>query len=149
MIEVVTTDDRIVVHAKIEAPRESVWQALTEEEHIAKWWGGYVSLEACQGGSLTDRWTDDRGREVLTSGEVLWLTAPEMLELTWADDDWDTSTRVLFELAQVDEATHLTLTHSGWEALPSSRREELIREHASGWSRHMANMEAHLRGTLG
>lgn len=47
MIEVVTGDDRIVMHAKIEVPRESVWQALTEEEHIAEWWGGYVSLETC------------------------------------------------------------------------------------------------------
>jgi uncharacterized protein YndB with AHSA1/START domain len=144
-----TRDDRIVVHAKIEAPRESVWQALTEEKHIAKWWGGYVTLEACQGGRLTEHWTDDRGREVLTSGEVLQLAAPRMLELTWADDDWDASTRVLFELAQVADATHLTLTHSGWEVLPSSRRERLIHEHASGWSRHMANLEAHVRGTHG
>lgn len=106
-------------------------------------------LGACQGGRLSERWTDDRGREVLTSGEVLWLAAPRMLELTWADDDWDASTRVLFELVQGADATHLTLTHSGWEAIPSSGREGLIREHASGWSRHMANLEAHLRGALG
>ena len=44
-----TGDDRIVVHAKIEAPRESVWQALTEEEHIAQWWGDYVSSGCAKG----------------------------------------------------------------------------------------------------
>lgn len=149
MIEVVTGEDRIVVRAKIEAPRESVWQALTEQEHIVEWWGGYVSLEVRRGGRLTERWTGDGGREVLTSGEVLRLAAPRMLGLTWADDDWDASTRVLFESAQTTDATHLTLTHSGWEALPSSKRERLIREHASGWSRHVANLEDYVRGTLG
>ena len=77
-----------------------------------------VSLDARPGGRLTERWTDDGGREVITSGEVVRLAAPRMLELTWADDDWDGSTRVLFQLAQATDATRLTLTHSGWEALP-------------------------------
>ncbi len=45
MIDVVTGADRIVVNAQIGAPRDSVWRALTEEERIAEWWGGYVSLD--------------------------------------------------------------------------------------------------------
>ena len=140
MIDVVTGADRIVVNAQIGAPCDSVWRALTEEERIAQWWGGYVSLDARPGGRLTERWTDDGGREVITSGEVVRLAAPRMLDLTWADDDddWDGSTRVLFQLAQAADATRLTLTHSGWEALPAPSRESVIREHASGWSRHMA-----------
>src|SRR3712207_1754572 len=85
MIDVVTGADRIVVNAQIGAPRDSVWRALTEEERIAQWWGGYVSLDARPGGRLTERWTDDGGREVTTYGEVVRLAAPRMLELTWAD----------------------------------------------------------------
>ncbi len=82
---------------------------------------------------------------MITSGEVVRLAAPRMLELTWADDDdWDGSTRVLFQLAQAADATRLTLTHSGWEALPLPSLERVIREHASGWSRHMANLEAYV-----
>ena len=144
MIDVVTGADRIVVNAQIGAPRDSVWRALTEEERIAEWWGGYVSLNARPGGRPTERWTDDGGREVITSGEVVRLAAPRMLELTWADDDWDEPTRVLFQLAQAADATRLTLTHSGWEALPLPSLESVIREHASGWSGHMANLEAYV-----
>ena len=61
--------------------------------------------------------------------------------------------RALFQLAQAADATRLTLTHSGWEALPLPSRERVIREHASGWSRHMAshmaNLEAYAARTLG
>jgi uncharacterized protein YndB with AHSA1/START domain len=74
---------------------------------------------------------------------VIRLSAPRTLELTWADDDWDEPTRVLFRLEGAADATRLTLEHSGWEAFPSSAREELIRAHASGWSQHMANLAAY------
>jgi uncharacterized protein YndB with AHSA1/START domain len=143
MIDVTTGTDRIVICAQIGAPRDRVWRALTEEERIAEWWGSYVSLDARPGGRLTERWTDAGGREVVTSGEVLRLIAPRTLELTWADDDWDEPTRVLFKLEEAADATRLTLEHWGWEAFPSSSREELIRAHASGWSQHVANLAAY------
>ncbi len=71
MIDVATGADRVVVRAEICAPRELVLRSLTEEERIAEWWGGYVSLEARPGGRFMERWTDAGGREVVTSGEVV------------------------------------------------------------------------------
>ena len=143
MIDIMSGTDQIVICAQINVPRDRVWRALTEEEQIAEWWGGYVSLDARLGGRLTERWTDAGGREAVTSGEVIRLTAPRTLELTWADDDWDESTSVLFRLEEAASTTRLTLEHWGWEAFPSSLREELIRAHASGWSRHVANLVAY------
>jgi uncharacterized protein YndB with AHSA1/START domain len=58
MIDTTTGTDRIVICAQIDASRDRVWRALTEEERIAEWWGSYVSLEARPGGRLTERWTD-------------------------------------------------------------------------------------------
>ena len=46
MIDITTGTDRIVICAEIDAPRDRVWRALTEEERIAEWWGSYVSLDA-------------------------------------------------------------------------------------------------------
>jgi uncharacterized protein YndB with AHSA1/START domain len=114
MIDVATEADRVVVRAEIRAPRELVWRSLTEKERIAEWWGGYVSLDARPGGRLTERWTDVSGREVVTSGEVVRLTVPRTLELSWADDDWDEPPLVLFQLEEeAADATRLTLEHSG------------------------------------
>lgn len=147
MIDVTTGTDRIVICAQIDAPRDHVWRALTEEEQIAEWWGGYVSLDARPGGRLIERWTNASGREVVTSGEVVRLTAPQRLELTWADEDWDEPTRVLFQLEEAADGTRLTLEHSGWEAFPSSPREELLRSHASGWSQHITHLAAYVTRT--
>jgi len=36
---VTTGIDQIVICAQTDAPRDHVWRALTEEEHITKWWG--------------------------------------------------------------------------------------------------------------
>jgi uncharacterized protein YndB with AHSA1/START domain len=114
MIDITVGTDRIVVCAEIDASRDRVWRVLTEEEQIAEWWGGYVSLDARPGGRLTERWTDVSGREVVTSGEVVRLTVPRTLELSWADDDWDEPTLVLFQLEEeAADATRLTLEHSG------------------------------------
>ena len=144
MIDITIGTDRIVVCAEIDASRDRVWRALTEEEQIAEWWGGYVSLDARPGGRLTERWTDASGREMVTSGEVVRLIAPRTLELSWADDDWDEPTLVLFQLEEeVADVTRLTLEHSGWEAFPRSLCEELVRAHASGWSRHVASLAAY------
>ena len=147
MIDVKTGPDRIVIDAEIGARRGSVWRALTEEERIAEWWGDYVSLEARPGGRLTERWTDASGREVVTCGEVIRLESPQILELAWVDDDWTVSTRVLFKLEEAAGTTRLTLTHSGWEAFPPSSREGLVRGHASGWSRHVANLANYVART--
>jgi uncharacterized protein YndB with AHSA1/START domain len=148
MIDVVAGADRVVVRAEIRAPRELVWRSLTEEERIVEWWGGHVSLEARPGGRFAERWTDAGQREVVTSGEVVLMDAPRALELTWADEDWDKPTRVLFRLEEAaEDTTRLTLEHSGWETFPLSAREELVRAHALGWSRHVASLRAYSEGT--
>jgi uncharacterized protein YndB with AHSA1/START domain len=147
MITTTTGTDRIVVRAQIDAPRERVWRALTEQEQIAEWWGPHVSFEARPGGSLTERWTDAGGREVVTRGEVLRLIAPGTLELRWADEDWDGPTRVLLRLEGGADATRLTVEHSGWEAFPPLLREKLIGVHAAGWSEHLANLAAYTART--
>jgi uncharacterized protein YndB with AHSA1/START domain len=148
MIDVATGANLIVVCAEIGAPRELLWRALTEKGRIVEWWGGHVLLEARPRGRFAERWTDAGGREVVTSGEVIRMEAPQTLELTWADDDWDEPTRVLFRLEETaDDTTRLTLEHSGWETFPSPAREELVRAHASGWSRHVANLAVYSEGT--
>jgi len=80
---------------------------------------------------------------VLTSGEVVRLSAPRTLELRWADDDWDEPTRVLFRLEEPANTTRLTLEHSCWEAFSTSLRADQLLAHASGWSQHMANLAAY------
>lgn len=140
-MKVETTDDRIVIRLELPATAGAVWEVLVDPRHIAGWWSDYVRLEARPGGQLVERWSDG-SREVTTSGRVTHVDPPQLLELTWAEDDWPAETQVEFSLTEEGEArrTELVLVHSGWESLPGSRRGALIRNHAAGWSHHMKNL---------
>ena len=105
LVTAITESDRIVVSVDIGVPPGPVWQALTGADCIAGWWGDHVSFDARAGGRLVERWTDAGGRNVVTSGEVVRLTAPRELVLTWADGDWPVRTRVRFVLEEVADGT--------------------------------------------
>jgi uncharacterized protein YndB with AHSA1/START domain len=35
------TDDAVIVMSRVyEAPRDLVWEAITQPRHVAQWWGG-------------------------------------------------------------------------------------------------------------
>ncbi len=40
------------------APVEVVWQALTDADELARWFGGEVSIETREGGAVSARWPD-------------------------------------------------------------------------------------------
>jgi uncharacterized protein YndB with AHSA1/START domain len=145
-LRVSTAEDAIAILAELGSPPEDVWRALTEAERIAEWWGDYVEFDARPEGRLVERWSDTSGEEVVTTGDVVELTAPSRIELSWADSGWEVETTVLIELEPVAAGTRLRLTHSGWEAFEPARRRRLIEAHAAGWKRHVENLAKHVSG---
>jgi uncharacterized protein YndB with AHSA1/START domain len=134
-----TTDDNIHIELDFAVPPMRAWTMLTEQQHIAAWWGEHVQLQARPGGTLRETWSDG-ARQVITSGQVTRCDPPAALELSWADDDWPGETRVAFHLAGHGDGTRLVLDHSGWGVHPADRRSDLIGAHASGWSQYLARL---------
>jgi uncharacterized protein YndB with AHSA1/START domain len=145
MIDVAIGEDSIVLQAAITARVERVWTALTERDDIAAWWGPHVSLEPKVGGKLEEQRTNSSGREMVTSGRITRITRPTVLELTWADEDWQRETLVQFDLRTARGATALTLTHGGWASFTEPRRTALMRDHAAGWRAHLAKLTKHVQ----
>lgn len=144
-MKVGTTADRILIDYDFSQTRERVWAALTSAEAIAAWWSDDVSLMPTAGGAFREEWTDETGRKIVTSGFVSHYEPPEMLELSWADDDWSHTTHVSLILEPLSETkTLLRLEHRGWAGLPADRRQALIEQHAAGWHHHLRSLEAYL-----
>ena len=140
-----TMDDSLAIEAELPAPVGRAWAALTSPAAVAAWWGGHVRLEPRPGGRLHERWTDERGRAVVTTGVVTRLEPPTLLEMTWSDDDRPGETRVAFALEErAGGRSLLRLEHRGWDALPAVGRRELIEAHAAGWRRHVRSLCEHL-----
>ena len=143
-MNVETTDDVIRIEVDLPVPPERAWTLLTEEPHLARWWGDYVSLQARPGGTFRETWSDGV-REVVTSGEVTRCDPPVALEMTWADEDWPGETEVVFHLSEDRSGTRLTLTHSGWRIHSADKRTELLAGHVRGWSEHLARLATYAK----
>ena len=57
----------------------------------------------------------------------------------------ETPTLVEFRLSPTADGTLLTITESGFDKVPSHRREEAFRMNDRGWSEQVKNIERHVR----
>ena len=80
----------ITITRVVEAPRDLVWKAWTEPEHLAEWWGpaGWsnplpnVSMDVRPGGAFhVTSISDDDGSEMSTGGVYREVVEPERLVL--------------------------------------------------------------------
>ncbi len=138
-MNVEANENRIQIQLELPVPIKWVWALLTEREHIDQWWGEHVKLESGVGGKFIEAWSDGN-RDVITSGNITHYDPPNVLAITWADDDWSGDTRVVFQLSEQDEATQLLIEHSGWQIHPEPKRSNLIDDHAEGWTQNLENL---------
>jgi uncharacterized protein YndB with AHSA1/START domain len=123
----------------IPVPRNTVWECLTDNEHIQHWWGKGVLLHGRQGGEFYEPWTDKHGRTHKTRGTVTAIEPRERLQIEWQDESWPKPTRVEFLLTQSQDGTKLYVQHSGWEVFPDDQRKQLVNDHREGWRDIMNN----------
>ncbi len=94
------------------APRERVWQAITDPEQFSAWWGGAAmqvkdcAMDVREGGQWRATMVLPDGGTIPWAGEYLAVQAPERLVMTLADQEpgslkYDTMT---FRLADTDGA---------------------------------------------
>jgi uncharacterized protein YndB with AHSA1/START domain len=105
----------------IAAPPEQVFEALTDANELAAWWGRDESrvvgseADARPGGAWQVRTVDRDGTEQTFGGEYRVVDSPHHLEQTWqgSDDVEPSVVRYDLEPLEVDgtDGTRLTVTH--------------------------------------
>ena len=143
--------DSIERSVELDAPIERVWRALTDHEEFGTWFrvrldGPFVVGEMSRGRMAYP------GYEAYPwDARVLVMDAPRLFAFEWPhieapDEDpaqaaW---TRVEFRLEPIGIGTRLTVTESGFEALPPGRRVEFMRRNEGGWAIQAENIRAHV-----
>lgn len=143
----VTSDaDAIVSQILIAAPRERVFQALTDPKQVMQWWG-QVGIYRCTefhsdlraGGKLRCLGVDGQGHRFEIVGEYLEIDAPRLLAYTWvASWTGDLKTTIRWELEARDKGTLVTIRHSGFTAHPEAA------QNYGGWPRMLGWLQAFL-----
>ncbi len=141
--------DAIERSIRIDAPREKVWAALIDSGAFGTWFrcrfdGPFVVGERL-GAEITGY-----GME----GTPFWIVPveiapPERFAFDWPIDEGDDSasastTRVTFALSDEDGGTLVTVTESGFAALPAGIAERKYPENGQGWEIQLENIRAHV-----
>jgi uncharacterized protein YndB with AHSA1/START domain len=112
MTEAVTAHE-ITITRVIHAPRELVWRAWTDPEHLSRWWGARgwstapsdVTIEVRPGGIFrVGSVSDTDGSEMTTEGVFREVVAPERLVLDEAaEDSWHEGARNVVTFADLGD----------------------------------------------
>ena len=139
--------------AKLSFPVQRVWSAITDHKQFGEWFRVKFT-EPFQEGKTASGMILHKGMEHIELNCVVQKIQPqELFSYTWhpyaiktdVDYSQEMPTLVEFSLAATSKGTHLTLTETGFDALPEARREEAWRMHEGGWTQQMYNIEMYLK----
>lgn len=140
----------------LKAPVERVWRALTDHEEFGAWFRVKVDGPFEPGGLSTGRITIPGFEHVKWEATIVAMEAPAYFAYRWhpyaVDPDVDYSgeptTLVEFRLEAAGGGTRLTVTESGFEALPDHRRPDALRMNTGGWEAQLKNVKAHVEARV-
>jgi uncharacterized protein YndB with AHSA1/START domain len=127
----------------IDAPRERVWQAVTDPEHVAQW-----LLPPALGAQMK---RDTSGTFFVCMGPmeipIAIQEAPNEPRQVTSRGLPDQLIATTYLLEEENGGTRVTVTMTGFEALPADAREDRMKPSGAAWEKALANLKAHVAGT--
>lgn len=122
----------------IAAPRERVWQAVTDPAQIARWFAPGASLS--QKGDIICVRIGDKEMEVAV---VELIDPPRQLTTRQLPDRLLATT---YTLEEENGGTRFTVTEAGFEALSEDAWKERFEQDSKGWEMALENLKAYIDG---
>jgi uncharacterized protein YndB with AHSA1/START domain len=155
--------DRIVKTVVLKAPRERVWQAITDSSRFGAWFGVEVDGPFVAGKQAAGRIVGTQVDAEVAKHQDSYLGVPWRVEVDriepmtlfsfyWhpfavdpaTDYSKETMTLVTFELQDIEGGVLLTVTESGFERLPAARRAQALESNDIGWGHQTRLIEKYL-----
>ena len=129
-------NDAVTLEIFIAAPRERIFQALTDPAQAAQWWGrkdqyyfNRFDMDVRVGGKWSMSGTSPKMGDLAVHGEFIEVDPPSRLAYTWISSWMQALTKVLWELDAQVNGTLVKLTHSGFAGDANQ-----VQGHSHGWS---------------
>ncbi len=135
--QITPDNDCVVAEIFIAAPRERIFQALTDPQQAVRWWGQngkYHFTEFHMDVRVGGKWScagpsEDMGTNFTVHGEFLDVDPPRKLAYTWSSSWMPANTQVQWELEEQGSGTLLKLTHTGFAGSADQAK-----GHSLGWT---------------
>jgi len=145
-------DDRIEKRIELKAPVSRVWQALTDHREFGAWFRVALESPFVPGQEVRGRITWPGAEHLTMTATVQRMESERLFSFTWhpyaidlaVDYSAEPPTLVEFTLEAIPDGTLLTVTESGFAALPAHRRDLAFRMNEQGWSIQIQNISQHL-----
>jgi uncharacterized protein YndB with AHSA1/START domain len=138
-------NDAVTCELFIAAPRERVFEALTDPAQASQWWGAKsvckmdnFSMDVRTGGKWSTTGLSAANGPIEVHGEFLEIDPPRRLSYTWTSSWLQKITKVLWELEDLNGGTFLKLTHTGFAGDAAA-----IENHTHGWNLVLASLQAY------
>ncbi|HKW17113.1 MAG TPA: SRPBCC domain-containing protein [Terriglobales bacterium] len=133
----ISPDNELVkVEIFIAAPRDRVFEALTDPRQSAQWWGrkdeyyfNQFNMDVRVGGKWSTSGKSAKSGDLEVHGEFLEVDPPRRLAYSWISSWLPKLTNVLWELESQAKGTLVKLTHTGFAG-----NAEATKAHSHGWS---------------
>lgn len=156
--------DRIVKSAVLRAPLARVWAAVSDARQFGQWFGVEFDGPFVAGASLTGRiqpTTVDPDVAALQAPhagtafavEVAAIEPPRRFAFRWhpyavggVDVSAEPMTLVTFDLEEAGAHTRVTITESGFDAIPLARRAAAFTANEGGWTHQLRLVGLYVEG---
>jgi len=146
--------DRIEKRIELKAPVSRVWRALTDHREFGEWFRVKLDGPFVPGQVSTGHITHPGYEHLKWTATVRKMEPERLFSFTWhpyaidpkIDYSSEPTTLVEFRLEATAGGTVLTVTESGFDALPKDRRFEAFRMNERGWGAQMENIARHIDG---
>jgi uncharacterized protein YndB with AHSA1/START domain len=148
--------DRIEKRIVLRAPIDRVWRAIAHAPSFGSWFGvDFAGVDFVPGQHARGRITHPGYEHLVVDALIERVEPPRLLSLRWHPNAVDSSvdyereprTLVVFALQEVESGTLLTLTESGFDDLPDSRRAIAFSSNDEGWEEQTRRIERYVTET--
>jgi uncharacterized protein YndB with AHSA1/START domain len=144
--------DRIEKKILLRAPRSRAWRALTDAKEFGAWFRVNLEGRFAVGQQVRGKFTYPGYEHVTMEVTVERMDAEKLFSFRWhpyaidpkVDYSSEPTTLVEFCLEDAAGGTLLTVVESGFDRIPSGRRDEAFRMNSGGWEQQLKNIERHV-----
>lgn len=134
------TNNDLIMEKVFNHPIAKVWQAISDVEHMRKWYFDLAEFKAELGFEFSFlSGCNDNGDQYLHLCKVLEVEEGKKLTYTWSYKEYEGMSQVTFELFEIENGTKLVLTHKGLETFPQSIKDFGKESFVSGWTHYILN----------
>ena len=158
-----TDTDRIQKRVTLRAPLERVWKAVSDSNRFGEWFGVQFEGPFVAGKSIRGKIVPTKADPEIAKAQEPYAGMPfdcvvdriepmTLFSFRWhpfaidpnVDYSKEPTTLVTFQLEPVPGGTQLTITESGFDSIPVSRRAKAFQMNDQGWTGQMGLIEKYL-----